>query len=108
VRSPHYEGQQSLPLRGGDGGVYDDLFPFHAGTKIQVSAYATTDTGGTGLALLRVSDTGENNVVGPRATGSKWQKFTMQFTASSTQSMRIQLMARGGVVYWDDVEVSAR
>jgi hypothetical protein len=112
VKSPHYQGRQSVALRGADGGVYTnyaDLSPFRTGTKLQVSAYAVTEPGGTGAALLWVSDTGKESAIdGPRPATSDWQKFTVRFIVSSTHSVRIHLGERGGSVYWDDVQVVAQ
>ena len=104
----HHSRPASERLRG-SAGVYEDLFFLTSGTKRQISAYASTDPGGTGSAALWVTDHDKAQVLdGFRVVDDgQWQRFTFDFTVSSNNKMRIQLMSQSGTVCWHSVTVTA-
>jgi hypothetical protein len=115
----HYDGLRSLLLRG-SGGVYNDLAFLHRGTTVNVSAYAKTGPAGRGSAMLWVAERPASDSPtalrfpnpwilsdGPRVLDSNgWTKLTVQFTTTSTDRVRIHLVAQSGGIYWDHVELT--
>src|SRR5262249_4894663 len=79
------------------GGAFLDLSGLVPGVTYQVVAFAHGDPGGTSQALLLAHDTtGANGVSdGWRTPGNGWDAFAVQFVATATGRMRIQLFSNG-------------
>jgi hypothetical protein len=92
-RTVHHSGSASKKLSG-FAGIYEDLRFLNSGTRVRVSAYASTDQGGS--AALWVTDSKEVQISdGPRALhDGQWQRFTVDFVTSATNKCGFTLHPR--------------
>ena len=95
-------------MNNGPGGVFQDFVGLIPGQLYHVDARTQAAPGTTNQALLWVHDTIEGKAAfdGFRTpSGTLWDLFAVNFTASATGKIRVHLEDLGGsgALYWDDV-----
>ena len=101
-----HSGQHSILLHGKDGGIYTDLSYLQPGTHIEISGFAKGDPGESGEAILWVIADDKAFTDGPtHLSSSEWRRLSVLLTVLPSRSIRIHLMVKPGVAYWDDVSV---
>jgi hypothetical protein len=93
----------------GPGLVFQNVAGLIPGELYRITVFAQAAPGTTGFGSLYVHDTTGVNAVadGPRnISPGAWQEYAVNFVATSTEAMRIDLISNSSVtLYWDDVHI---